>query len=556
MGCRCTSRAETKLDEESLAESDLAIDIQEYDDSEIPDFGNFNSATLRSVFSHRESRLFLTRELTKEETFRMSGALRRPTLSFASSLAETAQFRIGNELLCMTWNIHHDTKATPFDFYCDFRIMGVKERCAVSIEILWDVARVFFFTPYPTMLCKSTKLRSLVPAFLLLAFSDFCVAANVPDEEKEKLMSLPNGSLYDFLTAHFFNQSVKNLVENQFSLIQLHRRNRDRKTSPLRLDYEPADFNKLLKSDLSILPVLILDCLHIFVINFSGFLIDNRLRQAFSEYEPEDQIQALASYLEYRGDTVELGIPKLFRKSRKRLYEKWRLVFQETNKIEQLLKKAGDTESDIILLQQVTAGAYKELVKQSSEAFDILPHEFPATQNETTVICLRKKTVQHERDKKIKRFNDQNFAVLCKSGDIHYYVCVVNLTPGEKCGKLRKREALRLMRTMGKNTPVIVGGNFNEDLTAFENPVAKIMLREYNGIDHTQDEPLVFSVNRTRTNLHFEVARSDQQDQAVNDGIFSSFPLIGQAFTNFIQTGMDNPSDHGPVFQRIILGLF
>lgn len=82
------------------------------------------------------------------------------------------------------------------------------------------------------------------------------------------------------------------------------------------------------------------------------------------------------------------------------------------------------------------------------------------------------------------------------------------------------------------------------------------MLKRYNGIDHTQEEPLVFSVNRTRTNLQFQVTKSDKQDKGVDDGIFSSFPLVGEAFTNFIQTGTDNPSDHGPVFQRIMLGLF
>jgi len=305
----------------------------------------------------------------------------------------------------------------------------------------------------------------------------------------------------------------------------------------------------------TILPVLILDFLHVLVIRFSGFLIDNKLQLAFSEFEPEDQIERLAAYCEQQVD-IELSLPEKFLHSKKKLYRKWNLIFHERNKILQLAKKAEQTKTDIILLQQVTQAAYSELVDQMSRSFFILPTKFPEKQNEITAICLRKTTVKPEENSKLKYVNEKNFIALCRSSNILYYIGVVNLTPGENRGALRKKQAVNIRRILGKDTPAIVGGNFNEDLTAMDNPVAKIMLNGYNGIDHTQEESLVFSVNRTRTHLQFELAKSEQQDKGVEDGIFSSFPLVGEAFTNFIQTGMDNPSDHGPVFQRIMLGLF
>jgi len=568
MGSQCMRKELNTGDEEDISfmhPDDL--DSQGYDDSVIVleskteyDFTNFNSATLRGAWSPTEpmnsDRNLLAGDLLKTETFRSYGINRRPTLSYVSSLSQTVQFRIGNELLCMTWNIHNDNEATPFDYYCDFRAIGLKERHSVMIEIIWDVARVFLSTSNPTDLCKGTQLSEILPPFLLNAFEGFSIAAKIPEKEREQVISFPNASIFEFLTSHFYDGSTDKVLQNQCSFIQLHRKNRERKTSPLRLNYDPLEYNRLLKADPTILPLLILDFLHVLVIKFSAFLVESQLRKAFSEFQSENQIGQLVAYSKQCKERIKLDLPKQFLNSRKRLYSKWKLVFKERNKIKQVSKKASETKTDIILLQQVTQAAYKELVGQMSVTFDILPKEYPDSQKETTVICLRKSTVQAKKDTKIKYLNERNFVLLCVSSDILFYVGVVNLTPGESCGEFRKKEALRLMRALGKNTPVIVGGNFNEDLTASDNPVAKIMLEKYNGIDHTQDEPLVFSVNRTRTTLQFEVAKSDEQDKGVNDGIFSSFPLVGEAFTNFIQTGMDNPSDHGPVFQRIMLGLF
>jgi len=571
MGCFCSSKPEERNEEdvgETVVEQ-MTISNSGYDDSMIDlkisgmeyDFSQFNSLTLRSnwnsgiIAPHNDNQKLLIGDMMREETFRSSGSQRKPTLSFACSLAQTVQFQIGNELLCMTWNIHHDTEATPFDFYCDFRNLGLKERDSVSIEILWDVARVFLYITNPSELCLKTPLKSVLPDFLISACDDFCEVAKLEADEKKQVMNLPDTSIHDFVAAFVYNEDSNKLFQNQFCFHQLHRKNLDRKSSPLRPGYDPAAFNELLVKDSSLLPLLILDYLHVLVIRFSGFLIQNKLRKAFSEFTPEAQIDRLVAYSEQQGTSIELTLPKQFLTSRHRLYTKWSRVFRDSNKIQQIWKKASQSQADIILLQQVTPGAFKELLNIVSEEFTILPGNFPDKQDETTVICIRRSTVE-ETESEIKYLNKQNFAVLCRSSDILYYICVVNLTPGKASGNLRKKETLKLMRGLGKNTPTIVGGNFNEDLTALDNPVAKLMLKRYNGIDHTQEEPLAFSVNRTRTNLQFQVDRSDQQDRGVDDGIFSSFPLVGEAFTDFVQTGTENPSDHGPVFQRIMLGLF
>jgi len=564
MGSVCIKKAP---DREEFFGYDVDSESQGYDDSIIfleskteHDFTNFNTNTVRSCWNpaaELHSKILTGKDhLLKANTLRSCGTDRRPTLSYVSSLSQLVQFQLGKELLCMTWNIHNDKNSTPFEYYCDFRAIGLKERHSVTMEIIWDVARVFLSTSDPTPLCKTTKLNEILPQFLVYAFDDFSVAANIQGKEKEQVRGFPNASICDFLTSHFYNRGTRKMLQNHYSFIQLHRRNRGRKTSPLRLNYEPLEFKKLLKVDPTVLPLLILDFLHFLVINFSAFLIENQLQKAFTEYEPKEQLEELVAYFKQHEDRNDLWLPKLFLTSRRKLYNKWNLVFTERNKIKQLLNKAFETQTDIILLQQVTKLDYKVMLEKMSEQFYILPKEFPVLQKEITVICLKKTAVQVKKDTKIKYLNEQNFVVQCLSDDILFYVGVVNLTPGESCREVRKKEALRLRRALGENTPVIVGGNFNEDLTGQENSVAQIMLKNYNGIDHTQEQPLVFSVNRRRSNLQFEVAKSDYQDQGVNDGIFSSFPLVGEAFTNFIQTGKDNPSDHGPVFQRIMLALF
>jgi len=323
----------------------------------------------------------------------------------------------------------------------------------------------------------------------------------------------------------------------------------------LQLHYDFAKCKLLLDKDPTLLPLIILDALHVFIIKFSIFLIDNDLQIAFSEFTPEAQLERIAAFLkQHKRD--DLSLPERFVRTRRRLYKKWRLVFKDTNKIKQLWKKVSQTQTDIVLLQQVTKPAFEDLKSKLQDEWVIVPMAFPVDKLETTAICLRKATVKLQNDWKIRQLDNQNFAVPCSSGDISFYVAVFHLIEGEDCGKQRKKQALKFLRILGRNTPVILGGEFNEDLTALENTVAKIMLTIYNGIDHTQEEPLAYSVNRTRTNLHCDVAKADKLDKGVDDGIFSSFPLAGEAFTDFRHSGYENPSDHGPVFQRVSLGLF
>ena len=37
--------------------------------------------------------------------------------SYTSSLCQIVKFRIGNQLMCMSWNLWHDNQSTPFDYY-------------------------------------------------------------------------------------------------------------------------------------------------------------------------------------------------------------------------------------------------------------------------------------------------------------------------------------------------------------------------------------------------------------------------------------------------------
>jgi len=497
-----------------------------------------------------DDRLMSSRFSTLRDSYR------KPNLGYTPSVVQTVKFNIGNELLCMSWNLNHESENTPFDFYSDFRTMGLKEYDTVLIEIVWDVARVLLFTDIPTQLCQKTVLSSCVSPFLLSfdTCRKFCDAANVTNAERVKVMDYPNTSLCDFLLAHSYNGDNSNLLRNEFSFFVLNKKSRERKTRAQRLNYDSKIHVRLLENDPKLLPLIILDSLHVLAIRLSVFLIDNQLRMAFSEYSVDEQISELTDFVQQKG-LEDLSLPDKFKNARRRLYKKWRKAFQDCNKIQQLWLKASQAQTDIILLQQLSPLAFGELRSKFAEEWEIFPSEFPPHEDETTAICLRKTTVTAE-DAEIRRLNNQNFAVLCKSSDIRFYVAVVHLTEGEGCGQQREKEVLQFHRILGKRTPTIVGGDFNEDLTGYENTIAKLMLSKYNGIDHTQEIPLAFSLTRTRTNLQCDIIMASKQKSGVDDGIFSSFPLVGEAFTDFLHSGFENPSDHGPVFQRVLLGLF
>jgi len=485
----------------------------------------------------------------------MRESYRKKSQVFASSLAQTIKFCIGNELLCMTWNLHHAPEETPFDFYCDFRTVGLKEHDTVMIEIIWDVARVVLYTGLPTKLCKETLLSACVPSLLLSPeiCSKFCSAAGISNKESELVMGYHSTKLNDFLLAHSYKNDG-NELSKRFNFLNLRKKSVTRATAPLLLAYNADGYESLLKQDPTLLPLLILDSLHVLVIKLSVFLIENQLQMAFSEYEPNVQIERLTAFLKEK-DINDLSLPKHFDGLRKRLYKKWSLAFQDANKINQLVIKATSTKADIILLQQLTASAFDELTNKLSEGWVIFPKQFPAKEKDTTAICVRRTMLTVQQEPKIRRIDAKNFAILCKSSDILFYVGVVHLPEGEANSKLRRTKALKFQKILGKSTPVILGGEFNEDITAHDNTVAGIMHRYYNGIDHTQEQPLGFSINRTRTNLQCDVLKADKLEQGVDDGIFSSFPLVGDAFTDFLHSGLENPCDHGPIFQRVSVGL-
>jgi len=485
----------------------------------------------------------------------MRQSYRKKSQLYASSLAQTMKFCIGNELLCMTWNLHHAPERTPFDFYCDFRTFGMMEHDAVMIEIIWDVARVVLYTDLPTKLSKETLLSACVPSQLLSpeTCSKFCSAAGISNEEAALVMSYHSTKLNDFVLAHSWKNDG-NALRKRFNFINLNKKSVSRATAPLLLNYNADGYEALLKKDPTLLPLLILDSLHVLVIRLSIFLIENKLQIAFSEHEPDVQIERLSAFLNEK-DIHDLSLPRHFDGVKKRLYTKWRLAFQDANKINQLMIKATSTKADIILLQQLTASAFDELTSKLDGVWVIFPKQFPPHEKDTTAICVRRTMVEVQQEPKIRRIDAKNFAILCKSSDILFYVGVVHLPEGVDNSQLRRTQALKFQKLLGKSTPVILGGEFNEDITAYDNTVAEIMYRYYNGIDHTQEQPLAFSINRTRSNLQCDVLRADKLEKGVDDGIFSSFPLVGEAFTDFMHSGLENPSDHGPIFQRVSVGL-
>merc|ERR1719195_160201 len=105
-------------------------------------------------------------------------------------------------------------------------------------------------------------------------------------------------------------------------------------------------------------------------------------------------------------------------------------------------------------------------------------------------MCLRAATIIPEVSKK-RVVETQNFYVPCKSSDNISFLCgVACLTPGAGCAQIRKKEAERLARFISKKNKnsVVLGGLFNTDLTEFNNQVSQVLLRKFNGIDHTQEE--------------------------------------------------------------------
>merc|ERR1719285_322695 len=239
----------------------------------------FNDTVLRPstrALSHDEK--FNDTQLSLSRFNSLRESYRKKSIGFASSLAQVLKFNIGNELLCMTWNLHHAAEGTPFDFYCDFRTIGLKEHDTVMIEIIWDIARVVLYTDLPTKLCEETLLSDCVPSLLLSheTCSKFCTSAEISSEEAALVMAYHSTKLNDFLLAHSYKNDG-NALRKRFNFINLHKKNVTRATTPLFVNYNADGYEPLLKKDPTLLPLLILDSLHVLVINLSVFLIENQL---------------------------------------------------------------------------------------------------------------------------------------------------------------------------------------------------------------------------------------------------------------------------------------
>jgi len=473
---------------------------------------------------------------------------RQPTFTYTSSLAQVVQFKLGNELICMSWNMSHKSQNTPFDYYCDYRTMGVNDVDSAVADILWDVSRVFFMLNDPWELPRKTFLNQVVPSHLLSenVLKAYCTSSKIEHPKWMETKNFANNSVHEFMTTISCLDKV--------SLEKMHLRSFLRATNPLRQNYDPQAYIQMIAQKPTLLPLLILDSLHLMIIKFTFYLLGSNIKRAFSEYEDENQIETFNRFLNNIA-VNNLTVPKLFEDSKVRLYEKWNSVFQESNKMRQILQKVERANADIVFLQKVSEYVFTELKSALASQYSIFPTEYPSEVMETTMICLLNDTVQSVEPRKEKRVDSLNFALLCTSSKIKYYVGVVCLPGGEDRGQARRRPAIKLTKMLGGNTAAIIGGEFNEDLTTFDNPVTKYMLKTYNGIDHTQKAPLAWTINPTRSYLQFNMALADRQEESVSNGIFSSFPLVGEAFTDFTYSGLENPSSNGAIFQKINLSV-
>lgn len=330
----------------------------------------------------------------------------------------------------------------------------------------------------------------------------------------------------------------------------MQQRNSRRISCPLQPVYDPHGFQLLIEEDVSLLPALLLDALHVLVIKFAVFFIGSNPSKEFSDCDPGQQI-ALFSRFQGRATYRSLNLPRRFKEMKGRLYKKWNKMFEDENVVQQIWCRSQ--AADIILLQRVKEGTFQELTKLFSKMYSIVPNRFPTGQTETTVICLLKATVDLQESKTIRRIDNRHFAVSCNSGNVLYYVGVVCFEKSES-SSVKKKVVNKLIPSIG-NTPVIFGGEFGEDLAVSHNPVPRAVLNKYNGIHYEDKAPLRSILRRTRTYLNFQTGIEGKACSPVTGGIFSSLPLVESTFCDDNEWE-NNPSDHAPIFQEIMLGSF
>jgi len=463
-----------------------------------------------------------------------------------STLPQIVKFKIGGRVLCMSWNMQHDFNSSAFDYYWNpWSVTWLREEERVLIANLWDVAEVFFNLDGPSKLCRSMYLKSVVPSYLLSTemLVKFCICNKLPADEAMKIL---NASIYDFLIAFSGNSGV---FRNVFDT---HLHHPERISSPLQPNYEPGGFYRLLHKDISLLPTVLLNALQIFVIRFTVFLIGESFETEFSEFSSSEQLELVARFCAGAIPGNSLKIPRMFMSLKRKVYENWSKRFEAKNVIQQIWAKA--IEVDVILLQRVNKETFDELKQQFACVYSIIPRKFPAGEKYTTVICLLQCKVELQAKKKPIQLDQQNFAVLCKSYDILYWVGAVCLTDVDSPAQKRKLMTT-LVRSMGTTRPMIFGGDFGFDLTDIPNAKAGRLLNNYNGINYDQRSPLRSRITRIRSHLNFQREVGGKPCVGVTDGIFSTFPLVDQAFTDVSSWG-ENASDHAPIFQEIQLGLF
>eukprot|EP00497_Spongosphaera_streptacantha_P001918 TRINITY_DN2489_c0_g1_i1.p1 TRINITY_DN2489_c0_g1~~TRINITY_DN2489_c0_g1_i1.p1 ORF type:complete len:124 (+),score=23.11 TRINITY_DN2489_c0_g1_i1:138-509(+) len=118
------------------------------------------------------------------------------------------------------------------------------------------------------------------------------------------------------------------------------------------------------------------------------------------------------------------------------------------------------------------------------------------------MVLLRKKgQVKLVHEGKVKGDIKKNFAVICENNKIRFWVGVVHLQSGEspEDSHARTEELKSFIRNFGRYEKMVLAGDFNQDLSK-ENALSTYLLKTMNGIDHNQEEPLAFTVNKTRTN--------------------------------------------------------
>merc|ERR1719320_1512121 len=104
--------------------------------------------------------------------------------------------------------MHHESTNTPFGYQCDFRNITLGDIESRYIEIIWDVASVFFDTATPSDMSNQFTLQQVVPSFLLTdkVLRSFSSVTQLADWERKRVTKYPVTSLTEFLQWHSWDE--------------------------------------------------------------------------------------------------------------------------------------------------------------------------------------------------------------------------------------------------------------------------------------------------------------------------------------------------------------